>query len=280
MLFFRFLSYLPFGILYALADFLYLITFYVIGYRKKVVVMNLKNAFPEKNDTEIAQLTKGFYRNLCDTIVETLKLLTISGKELENMVEVRGMEQLLSYHEQNEVILIFSNHLNCWEIIPPRTIQSGIPCDVIYKPLSNKFFDKLMFTIRSRFGIQPIPMKQTLREVVKKKGQSRILGIISDQAAETPEVAHWTTFLNQETDFFTGTEKMARSFNYPVVYGELIRKKRGSYILNYSTLIERPYSNIAQGEITEAYVKALERSIKENPSDWLWSHRRFKHKRV
>ncbi len=279
MLFFRFLSRLPFWVLYRLADVLYFITCYVVKYRKKVILENLRNAFPEKSEQEIHQLMKGFYHNLCDIVVETLKLLTITDKELRKLIVVKGMDTLDEYHRQGKVILAMASHLNCWEAMAFGTIQTGIPLDVIYKPLSNKFFDKLMFTIRSRHGIQPVPMKQILREVIKKKHIPRIVGAVADQAAESPDTAYWTNFLHQETDFFMGTEKMARSFQYPIVYGDMTRVKRGSYVYTYRTLVEPPYNDIPLGAITEMYVRNLERSIQENPADWLWSHRRFKHKR-
>ncbi|MDI9879867.1 lysophospholipid acyltransferase family protein [Flectobacillus longus] len=279
MLFFRLLSRLPMPVLYVFSDFLFFVSYYLIKYRRKVVIMNLQNSFPEKTAKEHQMLAKAFYHNLCDVIVESLKLLTISVKDLEKMVEINGQEVIDECLRNNEVMLIMSSHINCWELVPPRTTQTGVPIDVIYKPLSSPFFDKLMYTIRSRFNITPIPMKQTFREMVKKKGQPRIVGIISDQAAETPDLAYWTTFLHQETDFFLGTEKMARSFNYPILYGEMVRKRRGRYVINYSLLVERPYEQYQLGKITEIYARTLEKSILENPSDWLWSHRRFKHKR-
>ena len=142
-------------------------------------------------------------------------------------IQVNGQEVIDECLRNNEVMLIMSSHINCWELVPPRTTQTGVLIDVIYKPLSSPFFDKLMYTIRSRFNITPIPMKQTFREMVKKKGQPRIVGIISDQAAETPDLAYWTTFLNQDTAFFTGMERFARDYNYPVVFVVIKSKKNG-----------------------------------------------------
>ena len=279
MFFFQLLSKLHLFVLYRIADFLYVLVYYLIGYRKKVVQQNLKLSFPEKSTTEIKKITKGFYKNFADVFVDSIKLLSISKKGLEKWIEVENIELLQHYYQQQEVVLVMTSHLTTWELISHRTAVLDLPVDVVYKQLSSPFFEQFMLKLRSRFGIQPIKMQHIFRDMVKRKGEPRIIGIIADQAAESPDTAYWTTFLHQETDFFMGTEKMARSFNYPIVYAELTRIRRGKYRLRFSDLVQRPYTDIPMGGITETYIRTLEKSIQENPSDWLWSHRRFKHKR-
>ncbi|MFC0183213.1 KDO2-lipid IV(A) lauroyltransferase [Pseudarcicella hirudinis] len=275
----KLISRLPFRILYRISDFIFFVLFYVVKYRKKVVCENLRKSFPEKSETEIETIARDFFLNLSDIIVEVIKSLTISEKELKKRVSIEGEEPLQKLIREGKTGIVMSNHLCNWELVPLRSALSEVNSDVIYKPLKSEFFEKFMFTIRSRFGVFPVPMKMTLREVVRRKNIPRIIGMVADQVPGIRENAYWTDFLNQDTDFFMGSERIARSNNYPVFYGELSRKKRGFYHLKYHTLIEPPYDHIPPNGITELYVRTLEKSICQYPSDWLWSHKRFKHTR-
>lgn len=278
MVFFRVLSRLPLRLLYGFSDFLYLILRYVVRYRWPVVLENLQNAFPEKTPAERRRLADGFYRNLTEVFVETLKGLTISEAELHRRVRVLNPEAFQTYLDAGQTALIMTAHQGNWEWQSPAVRVLGPAVDVVYQPLTSPFFDRMLREIRGRFGIAPIPMQGLLRAMVKRRGQPRLIGLVADQAAP-PGTAYWTNFLHQETDFFVGTDKLARQFSAPAIFAEMRRVRRGHYELRFLPLAEPPYDDLPPLAIIERYVQRLEASLRENPSDWLWSHRRWKHKR-
>ena len=148
---------------------------------------------------------------------------------------------------------------------------------VIYHPLSNKYFNRLIVSMRTRFGTKLIAMRDTFKDMVKNREEVNATAFIADQTP-APESAFWTTFLNQDTPIFWGTEKIARKMNYPVVYATVKRVSRGYYEIFAETLFEEP-KNTTEGEISIAHTRKLEADILQQPEIWLWSHRRWKHQR-
>jgi KDO2-lipid IV(A) lauroyltransferase len=279
MFFFRLFSRLPFFVLYFISDVLYCIAFYIIGYRKSVVWENLKNAFPEKSEKELKTIRRSFYRNLTDIIVESLKTLTISEKELSKRVALKNFDLLNQQLLQGQSIIAMTSHQCNWEWILVRA-ELGLEgvADGVYKPLTNKFFDKLMLGIRGRFGSFMLPMQQVPRSLVTRKNITRTIALVADQTP-APETAYWSDFLNQDTAFYTGGAKIAISLGYPVFFIEMKRQKRGFYEVSAKVLSMPPYQNETIESITEKYVRLAEKSVQANPADWLWSHKRWKHKR-
>lgn len=278
MVFFKVISRLPLSLLYVFSDGLYLLLRHVVRYRRSVVLQNLQNAFPEKSSAERRRIANRFYRNLTDVFVETLKGLTVSEVELRQRVRVVNPEAFQPYLDAGQTVLIMTSHQCNWEWQSPAVRVLGPDVDVVYQPLTNGFFDRMMREIRSRFGIAPLPMQGLLRDMVKRRGQPRLVGLVADQAAP-PETAFWTNFLNQDTDFFVGTDKLARQFGCPAIFAEMRRVRRGRYELRFFPLAEPPYEDLPPLAIIGRYVRRLEESIRANPADWLWSHRRWKHKR-
>jgi len=274
------ISLLPFPLMYLLSNGVYVLLYYVIGYRKKVVWTNLKNSFPNKSEQEIKRLQKDFYHYLCDLFLETLKLLTVSKETIwkHGQLTTETMDLLAKYAAQNKPIIIAIGHLGNWE-------WAGAACSIankqqpyiIYHPLRNKQFDGLVRRIRTKFGAKLITKKDTIREMLAHKGESSATVFVTDQTA-APESAYWTTFLNQDTPVFRGTAKIAQKLNYPIVYAHIERVKRGYYIMHTETLIEEP-AKLSEDEITEMHTRRLEKDIIVQPEIWLWSHRRWKHKR-
>ena len=274
------LSILPFPVLYLLSDFLYVIIYYVIGYRKKVVLQNMRNAFPSKTDEEINRLCKDFFHYFCDLMVEIVKALTISKKEIIRRCrfDPASFDLLSKLADEQKSIIMVIGHLGNWE-------WSGYPCNlmlqqqmyVLYHPLANKYFDKLMYHMRARNGTKMIAMKNTYREMLAHKNELAITVFIADQTPQ-PENAYWTTFLNQDTPVFKGTEVIAKKLNLPVVYAAIKRVKRGYYDMFAEMLVENPAGTM-DGEISELHTLRLEQDIIEQPATWLWSHKRWKHKR-
>ena len=276
-----FISILPFSLFYFLSDLLYLLIYKVVGYRRKVVYENLKNSFPEKSQKELKEIEKKFFQYLCDLVLETLKTLTISKKEAlrrcafnENAIAI--FKQL---NDEKKSCILVMGHFGNWEWAGSSfSLLNSQQLYVIYHPLSNKYFDKLMYNMRSRFGTKLYAMKDTMREMIRNRHEINATAFIADQTP-SPEGAYWTTFLNQDTPVFWGTEKIAQKLNYPVLYATVNRKKRGYYEVNVEYLVKNP-KDTNEGEISELHTRKLEKDIMAQPEIWLWSHRRWKYKRT
>lgn len=280
MVLFRVISRIPLKILYLFSDVLFVLIYYIFGYRKQVVMNNLAIAFPEKSDQEREKIAKEFFQNFCDFIVETIKTLTISEEEIKRRMKLENSEilQRLVNEEKKTVFTMLGHQMN-WEWASLAMASKGIPVDVIYKPLSNSFFEKFMLELRSRFNVKPVSMYNILRNMVGRRSEPRAIGTLADQAPHHPDSAYWSTFFHQETDFFNGTEKLARKFNTPLVFGKISKIRRGYYCFKLELIAEPTYQDITSGHLTEEYVRWLENTLREQPALWLWSHKRWKHKR-
>jgi len=272
------ISLLPITVLYLFSDFLYVIIYVLLGYRKKVVQENLSKAFPEKKPAEINQITCDYFRYLCDLLVEVLKGATMTREEYEQRWTADS-EVVDNIYAQNRSSIFILGHFGNWEAAAPVcTFNSNYHVNIIYKPIANSNFEKLINKIRVRFGNKVTPMDKILRQMLKHKNEPIAYAFVADQSP-SPKNAFWMEFLNQETAVFTGVEKIAQKLNIPVIYISLQRKKRGHYHIQPTLLFENP-KETKEGEIMTAFMKHLEQDIIENPSCWLWSHRRWKHSRA
>ena len=268
---------LPFPILYKVSDFLYHIL-RLTGYRKEIVYKNLQNSFPDKSPSEIEDLSQTYFRYLCDLTLETLKTITMTSAEAKKHCVFKSATWLDDLYREKKSIIIIMGHYGNWEWAGPSfSLNTDYQLIVIYRPLSNTYFENMMSTMRTKFGTCITPVNQTLRKMVACKDQVTATAFIADQTA-TQRDAYWTTFLNQETAVFTGPEKLAIKFNYPVVYMNVNRIRRGYYEVSPELLFAQP-KDTKEGEISEAFTNRLEKEIIRNPAFWLWSHRRWKHKR-
>lgn len=274
------ISLLPFPVLYALSDFMYFVLYHVLGYRKKVVFGNLRNSFPDKSEAEIEELGKKYYRYLCDLTLETFKTLTISKQSMIKHCRFtdEAVATLNGIAAEGKSIILVLGHLGNWEWAGNSfSLLCKHHLYVIYHPLSNKHFDGLMYRMRSRFGTGLIPMKDTFRRMLAQRDELTATAFIADQSPQ-PDGAHWMTFLNQDTPVFKGTEVIANKINYPIVYGSVKKIKRGYYEVGVEVLEGVP-KGTAEGYITELHTRRLEQDIIAQPEVWIWSHRRWKHKR-
>ncbi|MBS1635276.1 MAG: lysophospholipid acyltransferase family protein [Bacteroidetes bacterium] len=274
------ISLLPFFIFYGLADFVFVLLYFVIGYRKKVVYQNLKNSFPDKSHKELKQIERRFYRYLVDLILETFKTLTISKKEAIKRCAFTDdtLSLFKKLADEKKSCIIVMGHFGNWEWAGNTfSLMNKQQLYVIYHPLTNPYFDKLMYDMRTRFGTKLYAMKDTMREMIKNRQEVNATAFIADQTP-APENAYWTTFLHQDTPVFWGTEKIAQKLNYPIVYVTVNRVKRGYYKVHAEVLVENP-KDTKEGEISELHTRKLEHDIRHQPEIWLWSHRRWKHKR-
>ncbi len=274
-------SLLPFSVLYLLSDGIYFLLYYVSGYRKKVVEENLRNAFPDKSEKEIKKICREFYRYLCDLFLETFKTLTISKSKMVKHCSfhpdtVALFERLVA--DKKSAILVMG-HKGNWEWAGNTfSILCSQQLYVIYHPLANPHFNNLIYKMRTRFGTRLIAMQDTFRDMLAHRNEVNATAFIADQTPH-PQAAHWMTFLQQDTPVFKGTEKIAQKMNQPVVYVSVQRVKRGYYTVMAELLFPQP-AGTQDGEITVAHTKKLEEDIIAQPATWLWSHRRWKHKRI
>lgn len=273
------ISLLPFPLLYLLSDGVYWLLFRVIGYRKKVVLTNLRNSFPERTEAEIQVIADRFFRWFCDLTLETLKTLTISPEEVHKRVAFRNIELLQRYAREGRSVILVLGHYGNWELAGARYSQEkDIPqLYVIYHPLANTHFDRLMYHMRTRHGTKLYAMREASKAMLRDQALLTATAFIADQTP-SPERAHWMTFLGQDTPVFLGTEALARKLDQPVIYISITRPRRGYYCMAMELLVGDP-STTAPGAITEAHTRRLEADIRNVPELWLWTHRRWKHKR-
>lgn len=275
------LSLLPFRILYFLSDGLYLLMYYCIKYRCDVVRDNLLKSFPEKSLDELIRIEKKFYHFFCDYFVETLKLTSISKKEMRKRMVFRGVEQVeQAVHEEgHNFIFLYLGHYCNWEWIAslPYTISPSIHCAQIYHPLYNKAVDRFFLKLRNQFGGECIPMKNTLRRVIELKREKRptMIGFISDQLPKWNSMHFFVPFLHRETAVFTGAEQIGRQVKAVYFFADIIRPRRGYYECTFRRM-EMPEVNCTEYDMTAMFMEQLEQMIRKAPQYWLWTHKRWK----
>jgi Kdo2-lipid IVA lauroyltransferase/acyltransferase len=273
----RIISRLPFSILYIFSSFTAFLLHRVIRYRAKVIHENLQNSFPEKSVEEIKKITRDFYLNLTDVAFESLKLISISKEALEKRVRITNIELPLSTLNKGQSHLGLTSHLCNWEwLLQICAIHSDYPIDAVYKPLHNAKMDQFVYNMRARFGAHPVAMKDTLRELIKNRKTVRSMAMVADQTPPHSEIQHWATFLNQYTAFYVGGDKIGGAMQMPVFFVRMERIKRGYYEVTFELLKDLPIAKEGHA-VTQLYIERLEACIKEQPSDWLWSHKRWKH---
>lgn len=270
------ISWLPLAITYRLADFLYLIFFYLTGYRKKVVRENMRRSFPDKSETEIRRLMKLFYHHFTDLFVESLRIFSMTEREAMRRMKYINPEIFNRHFEEGRNIIIAGGHYNNWELFAVTVARAMKHRAVgLYKPLSNAFFDKKMQETRSRYGLCLASIKKVRQEFADPSGRPSAIIFAIDQSPHGSSKAHWVKFLQQDTAVLFGTEKYAREFNCPVYYGVIRKIKRGHYELSFILITENPNAH-PLGWITEEHTRLLEDDILRAPQYWLWTHRRWK----
>ena len=276
------LSLLPLRVLYVLSDFTYVLLYYIVRYRRKVVRTNLVHSFPEKKPDEIRIIEKKFYHHLCDMFVESYRMWHMSEGEMRKRCHFKNPEVINDYLLKGRNVAAVLGHYGNWEWMASYGLWMPENVDflTLYKPLHNKVMDKMMQKIRSRFNADLVPKNDVLRRIVsnRRKGQLFIVAFIGDQTPNAQNLNFWMDFLNQDTPILVGTEKIARKFDLPVVTLNLRMVKRGYYEIELFDLCEHP-GTLEEGELTRMHTRALEKIIREAPELWLWSHKRWKHKR-
>ncbi len=272
------LSLLPLRLLYVLSDCLFVLIYYVIGYRKKVVRENLASSFPEKSAEELRKVERGFYHFFCDYLVESLKMMTISSEQQKKRMQFEGVELIEQCVKEGQSVAMYLGHYCNWEWVSsfPLWLTEKVQCGQIYHPIENKDFDRLFLRSRQRQGALCIPMQDTLRKILefRRAGQPIVVGYIADQKPHWVNIHHWVDFLHHDTPVLTGTERIVRKVNHAVVYLDMQRVRRG-YYKGVLHLITREPGKLAEFELTDIYYCYLEASIRRAPEFWLWSHKRW-----
>lgn len=271
------LSLLPLSVLYVLSNGIYFFLFHVLKYRRKVVIQNLSNAFPNKTNIELLRIEKEFYRFLSALIIEIVKMNTISKKELLKRFRFKNADRIAYYLKNGQSVLVCAAHYGNWEwgSLAIGLVFSGRN-HPIYKPLSNPTINNWLKNARSRFGNKMVAMRQTLRALQAYSHQPSIFCFAADQSPTKTELQYWTHFLNQPTSVQLGIEKIAKKTNRPIFYLKVKVLQQGYYEVDCISLCDNP-TETAEFEITNLHTRFLEQMIKEDPAYWLWSHRRWKH---
>jgi len=242
-------------------------------------MQNLRNSLPNKTEEELKIICKNFYKHFCDIIFESLKTFTASPEALLNRVELKNVQLLEEYYKKGKSLILVTGHYGNWEwpamTLPYHSSHTGTG---IYQRLSNPFFDKKLRSTRARFGMKLMSTKEVATFFESHINELCTYGFINDQSPSDPKKGHWMKFLNQDTSTFLGVEKYAVKYNYPVIYGVIKKIKRGHYQLEYRLVSDSPATS-KQFEITESCSRINEASILDDPQYWLWTHKRWKHKK-
>lgn len=274
---FYILSLIPLRILFLISDFAFVLIYHLIKYRRDVVRENLKNAFPDKRRSEIIRTEKRFYKHFCDVSFEAIKCLTASKKTIKERFRVKNKDVVEDAYSRKKSIIMYTAHYGNWEWLSFLPLYVPHQTTTFYKKLSSNYFNHLMQVIRSRFGAICIESTQGYRTLIKLRKENKVTFncIIGDQCPRRTSPKHWVNFLNQETAFLEGADRIAKKLDYIVIYPSIHKHKRGVYDLEFKVITSNP-EQIKSSKIINLYAKKLEESITTSPELWLWSHKRWK----
>ncbi len=276
------LALLPLRVLYVFSDLLlFPITFYVVRYRRELVHQQLAECFPEKSALERLKIEGQYYRFFCDYIVETIKLRRITPRQMMKRVEWIGIDALEQRMRERDdyFAFVYIGHLGNWEWLASLAshLSEGFAAAQIYHPLRNPHVDRMFLDMRTKFGGECIPMKDTLRRIltIRKQGKRQVVGFIADQSPKWESMHQWCTFLNHDTSFFIGTERLGKQLGAEIYYLHITRPKRGHYRAELKFMADAN-KDIPDYTLTDTYARMLEADIKATPHLWLWTHKRWK----
>ena len=273
-------SILPFRLLYVVSDGLYVFLYHIVGYRRKTVMNNLELVFPEKSNAERKRIAKRFYHHLCDMILEAIKSINISVDDMKTRFKFTNIEVIKDYENRKQSIALMCAHYGSWEWIFILQAYTSHLTFAIYKRLNNKYFDKLVRKIRARYDSYLITTKESI-DVLKEnkaKGLLTINGFAADQSPKKHKAYHWTKFMGIEVPVHTGAEMISKKLDMPMVFFSVKRVKRGFYETTFQTLTDSP-KDYDDYVITDKFMALVEQQIYEAPEYYLWTHKRWKHRR-
>lgn len=274
------ISILPFRFFYLFSDLVYVLIYYIVGYRKKTVRDNLALAFPDLSENERLIIEKKSYHHLCDMFLEMIKTMTISPKEMEKRFVITNIEFVKEYEEKGKSVILLASHYASWEwllTINNKTIFRGIG---VYKKIANKYFDKLLRNIRSKYNAELVETKYAIPFMAKNQLENKLCmyGLASDQSPKLNRAFHWNTFMGVEVPVHTGAEMLAKRYNLDVIFVKVKKIKRGYYEATFLPIANHPHNNDGF-EITTTYLREVEKQIYETPEYYFWTHKRWKFRR-
>jgi KDO2-lipid IV(A) lauroyltransferase len=274
----------PLRMLYVFSDMLYFLVYRAIRYRLKIVRQNLRNAFPDQTDRECRRTERRFYRHFADYMVETIKLAHISQEEILRRAHIRNPEIIKPLLTQGHTcIMLLMGHYGNWEWFTGAMPFFGgeVQIHQLYRPLKSPAFDRLFLFLRGRFHAFGIKKNEAFREIIRLRQAKTpsLVVFIADQTPSKANLHYWTTFLHQESAMLTGPERIAAKLNLPVIYVEVQKTKRGYYTVDFDLITDHP-KEMPEHWITEEYTRRMERNILRDPACWLWTHKRWKYRRI
>lgn len=271
------ISILPFRLLYVLSDFVYVVVYYVIGYRRRIVRKNLKLAFPNKSDKERLSIEKKSYRHLCDMFLEMVKTMNISEAEINRRFTFSNLEVYQNMEKRGKDIAMMCAHYASYEWVISMNSKITFRGYAIYKQIANRYFDRLVRNIRSKFKAELITTKET-RTVIqhnKENGILSVYGFASDQSPRLSKAQHWTHFMGIYSPIHTGAETLAKKYDMNMIFLRVRKLKRGFYEATFEEMAENP-KLVPDFEISVDFMKRVEKQINEAPEFYLWTHKRWK----
>lgn len=273
------ISLLPLWFLYRISDLSYVLVYTLFRYRVHVTRNNLRAALPELSEEKLLLIEKQFYRHLGDVLVETIKSFSISKNELLRRMKIENAEILDKHLRAGKSLIAVTGHYGNWEwAAMSLALQVNYQAYGLYLPLKNKVFNASMVRSRSRFGVRLVSVKELADKMEELKNNTCIWGFIVDQSPAKPDRAHWLNFMHQDTAVATGTDRYARQYDLGVVFGKISKIKRGYYKLTYEEVCIDSIE-AAEGDISKKHSAILENVIRKNPAYWLWTHKRWKHRK-
>ena len=275
----KFFSRVPLRALYVFSSFLYLLAFYVVRHRHRVIREQLEKVFPDSSVAEREAIHKKFLKNFCDVMVEVLKSVSMTEDDMRAHVQIVNVSLVRQYLDAGQSLMFVTSHLCNWEwLLHGVTLQLGYPVDAAYKPLHDQWAERLMLKVRSRFGARLVPAKDLLADFLKRRGIVRAVAMNADQAPVSTDKRYWTRFLGQDTAFYIGAEQIARATRLPIMYAAMRRIRRGHYEVEFKPLWDAREAT-EPNAVTERYARACEIDVLKSPADWLWSYRRWRLKK-
>lgn len=274
------ISKLPFRLFYWFSDCIYILVYYIIGYRKKIVRNNILIALPHVSEEKRLVIEKKFYHHMCDMFLEMIKTMSISSEEMKERFKITNIELLKEYEQKNKSIILLAAHYASWEWLLSINESTSFKCYGVYKKVNNKYFDAKVRAIRSKFKSVLVTTDNTIALINdnEKNGIMSLYGLASDQSPQVHKTFHWQEFMGITVPVHTGAEMLAKRYDLEVVFAKVKKVKRGYYEATFVPIANNPKS-IPDYEITDAYLKEVEQQILEAPEFYFWTHKRWKHRR-
>lgn len=275
----RLVSLLPFRALYLVSDGVFFLVYRVFGYRKKVVRSNLELVFPEKSTAELRAIERSFYSHMCDMFLEMIKTISITESEIQKRYTFTNIEEFLQFEEKEQSVMLMLPHYASWEWVFSLNTEVSSAAFGIYQPINNKYFDRLVRSLRAKWGTTLITTKEIWDIAAQNNQENKlaVYGIISDQSPMIKKAHHWAPFMGITVPMHTGAEFICKKFNLPVLYLKVEKVKRGYYQSTFQVLAEKP-NDYPNYKLTDAYFEQVEKSIREAPEYYFWTHKRWKHR--